>query len=233
MNILAIAIILTLLLLLSLMWWHRRRSARADYIRTYTFPPGLYEKLQKKRPELSLKECQMVGRALRQFFLGYLQSGCRFVSMPSQITDDLWHEMILYTRHYDSFCKKAFGRFLHHTPAVVLSRNRQNNMGLRRIWRATCQEENIDPRKPKHLPLLFAIDKKLNIADGFFYEPNCRRSHKAGNSNTSTVPYCGADFYSPDADCGIDGFGDCSDSDANDGGCGGGDGGCGGGCGGD
>ena len=228
MNILAIAIILTLLLLLSLIWRRWRRSVRADYIRTYTFPPGLYEKLQKKRPELSLKESQLVGRALRQFFLGYLQSGCRYVSMPSQVTDDLWHEMILYTRHYESFCKKAFGRFLHHTPAVVLSRNRQNNTGLRRIWWMTCREENIDPRKPKRLPLLFAIDKKLNIADGFFYETDCRALHKSGSTNTTGVPYCGGDFSSTDFDGDTDGFGDWSDSGDSDG-----DGGCGGGCGGD
>ena len=231
MNILAIAIILTLLLL-SLIWRRRRRSVRSDYIRTYTFPPGLYEKLQKKRPDLSLKECQLVGRALRQFFLGYLQSGCRFVSMPSQVTDDLWHEMILYTRHYDSFCKKAFGRFLHHTPAVVLSRDRQNNTGLRRIWWITCREENINPRKPARLPLLFAIDKKLNIADGFFYEADCRTLHKSGSTDTTGVPYCGGDFSSPDFNGDTDGFfGDWSDSgdSASDGG----DGGCGGGCGGD
>lgn len=47
--------------------------------------------------------------------------------MPSQVTDDLWHEFILCTRHYDAFCRRAFGGFLHHTPAVVLSRDRQNN----------------------------------------------------------------------------------------------------------
>ncbi len=71
MNIAAIAIILTLLLLLMLMWRRWRRSIRADYIRTYTFPPAVYDKLRKRRPELSLKDCQLVGRGLRQFFLAY------------------------------------------------------------------------------------------------------------------------------------------------------------------
>lgn len=99
MNLVFIAIILALLLLLTLMWRHWRRSVRADYIRTYTFPSELYNKLRKRRPDLSLKECQLVGRALRQFFLAYLQGGCRYVSMPSQVVDDLWHELILYTRH--------------------------------------------------------------------------------------------------------------------------------------
>lgn len=227
MNILALLIIMALILLLAWTWRRWRRSVRADYIRTYTFPPGLYEKLQKRRPELSLKESQLVGRALRQFFLAYLQGGRQYVAMPSQVVDDLWHELILYTRHYDAFCKKAFGGFLHHTPAVVLGRNRQNNTGLRRVWWLTCREENIDPRKPGRLPLLFAIDHKLGIADGFVYAADCRglRSSNAGNT-----PYCGGDFSSSDFDGSTDGFGDWSDTgDSSDGS----DGGCGGGCGGD
>ncbi len=84
MNIAAIAIIVTLLIMLTVLWRLWQRSVRADYIRTYTFPPALYEKLRQRRPELALKDCQLVGRALRQFFLAYMQGGCRYVSMPSQ-----------------------------------------------------------------------------------------------------------------------------------------------------
>ena len=82
---------------------------------------------------------------LRQFFLAYLMSGKRYVSMPSQVADDLWHEFILYTRDYDAFCRRAFGVFLHHTPAVVLSEHRKSNEGLRRVWWYCCKYENIDP----------------------------------------------------------------------------------------
>ncbi|WP_347988518.1 hypothetical protein [Methylomonas sp. AM2-LC] len=211
---------------MTLVWRRWRRSVRSDYIRTYSFPAGLYEKLRKRRPELSLKDCQLAGRALRQFFLAYMQGGCRFVAMPSQVTDDLWHELILYTRHYELFCRKAFGGFFHHTPAVVLSKNRQDNTGLRRIWWLTCREENIDPRKPSRLPLLFAIDKKLNIDDGFFYAADCRGLKPADNSRGTS--YCGGDFSSADFDGFTDGFGDWSDAGSGDGG----DSGCGGGCGG-
>jgi hypothetical protein len=223
-NIPVLAIIATLLILLTLLWRRWRRSVRADYIRTYAYPPALYEKLRKRRPELAMKDCQLVGRALRQFFLAYLQGGCRYVSMPSQVTDDLWHELILYTRHYDNFCKKAFGGFLHHTPAVVLSRDKQNNSGLRRIWWLTCREESIDPRQPSRLPLLFAIDKKLNITDGFVYLPDCRGIRRSDDSGSST-PFCGGDFSSSDFDGSTDGFGDWSDSGDSSDGC---DGGCGG-----
>ncbi|MCQ8181190.1 hypothetical protein NP603_08725 [Methylomonas sp. SURF-1] len=213
------------------LWRHWRRAARADFIRRYAFPAGLFEKLQKRRPQLARKDCELTARALRQFFLAYLHGGRNFVSMPSQLADDLWHEFILYTRHYEQFCRQAFGGFLHHTPAVVLSRNRQTNAGLRRVWWQCCREENINPRKPSRLPLLFALDSKLQIADGFSYVVDCRgQIARAGDDGRSGTPYCGADFADSSFDGDTDGFGD--DSGSGDSGGDGDSGGCGGGCGG-
>lgn len=224
-SIIFIAISLFLGLLLVWLWRRWRIAMRAEYIRRYTFPNGLIEKLQKRRPELFSKDCELVGRALRQFFLAYLHGGRQFVSMPSQLADDLWHEFILYTRHYELFCRKAFGGFLHHTPAVVLSRDRRNNSGLRRVWWHCCREENINPQKPSRLPLLFALDGKLKIADGFIYRPDCQ-SVRRDEDNRQGPVYCGGDFSSSAIDGGTDGFGDSDSSGDGDGGCGGG---CGGG----
>ena len=171
-------------------WLRWRRLARAQFIRTFTFPPGLYERLEKKRPSLALKDRQLVGRALRQYFLAHLNSGRKFVSMPSQVTDDLWHEFILYTRQYKDFCNQAFGRFFHHTPAVVLGNDKRDNAGLRRTWWQCCREENINPKRPSRLPLLFAIDAKLGIEDGFRYAPDCSSLKQGGDGTV----YCGGDF---------------------------------------
>ena len=205
--------------------WRRARVARrAEFIRSYTLPQGLFERLKKRRPELTLKDCQLVSQALRQFFLAYLKGGRRFVAMPSQLADDLWHEFILYTKNYDAFCRQAFGRFLHHTPAVVLGSARQSNEGLRRCWWYACREENIDPAQPTRLPLRFALDAKFKIADGFFYVPDCGT---VKNRDTGGAVYCGGDFASSSFDGGTDGFGD-----AGGGGDGSAGGGCGGGCGG-
>ncbi len=226
-----ILLIITLILSITLLvvWTRWRQAARADYIRTYMFPPGIFEKLQAKRPELTVKDCQLTARALRQFFLAHLKSGRKFVSMPSQVADDLWHELILYTRHYEAFCDQAFGRFMHHTPAVVLGADRQDNAGLRRTWWYACLEENINPRAHTRLPLLFALDAKLNIADGFRYSPNCEELRKKGVNNGTTT-HCGGDFSSSSYDGSTDGFGDSSSGDGTGGGDSGG--GCGGGCGG-
>ena len=231
----SIIVIAVLALVLLVVWNKLQMARRADYIRSFALPRGLYDRLRKKRPELTLRDCQLVSRALRQFFLTHLKSGRQFVSMPSQVTDDLWHEFILYTKHYEQFCKRAFGRCLPHTPAVVLSGERQANAGLRRCWWQACRDENINPTNPVRLPLLFAIDTKLNIADGFRYLPDCgsvrREGDKAGSNG---AVYCGGDFGSSGFDGGTDGFGDAG-TGAGDGGStdGGGDsGGCGGGCGG-
>jgi hypothetical protein len=221
---------------------------RAEFIRTYRWPPGLLERLEKHRPGLERKDSALVSRGLRQFFVAYLMSGKRYVSMPSQVADDLWHEFILYTREYDTFCRRAFGGFLHHTPAVVLSGHRKSNEGLRRVWWYCCKYENIDPVHPTRLPLLFALDSKLNIPDGFIYHPQCEELRKNG----SGAAYCGGDFANSSVDGSSAGFGDAGSdagghgshgdaggahggdagggSDGGGGGCGGG--GCGGGGGG-
>ena len=201
-----------------------RDARRAEFIRHYSFPKGLIEKLQARRPGLAAKDGQLVARALRQFFLAHLAAQRRFVSMPSQITDDLWHEFILYTRNYETFCRRAFGRFMHHTPAVALGKERQSNVGLRCTWWFCCREEHIHPTTPMRLPLLFAIDAKLGVGDGFRYAPDCNALRKGGDGST----YCGGDFASSSVDGSTDGFGDAgSDGSAGDGG------GDGGGCGGD
>lgn len=201
----------------------RRRIA---FIDAYEWPAGLIEKMSVRHPAFTPSDKVLVSKGLKQFFRAYLRSGRQYVAMPSQAADDLWHEFILYTRSYDEFCKKAFGRFLHHTPAAVLApEQKRSNEGLRRVWWQCCRETNIDPVKPAMLPLLFALDQKLNVEKGFIYHPDCKPSRKRGAAGVQ----CGGDFASSGYDGSADGFGD-SGGDWADGGDG--DAGCGGGCGG-
>jgi hypothetical protein len=206
---------------------------REAFIRDYRWPAGLLERLEKHHANFDRKDSALVSRGLRQFFLAYLRSGTKFVSMPSQIADDLWHEFILYTRDYKNFCDKAFGGFLHHTPAVVLSADRRNNEGLRRVWWYCCREENIDPEYPTRLPLLFALDTKYNAKGGFIYHPRCEQLRQGAGASAGAA-HCGGDFSSPSIDGSTAGFGDSSSGDSSSGDSSGGDSGgdCGGGCGG-
>ncbi len=235
MHILLIALALGAVVAAAVLWRRHIALRREDYIRHAELPRGLFDKLRARHPQLTLKDCQLVAHGLRQFFLAHLKSGRQFVAMPSQVVDDLWHEFILYTRNYEHFCRRAFGRFMHHTPAVALGGAHPQNEGLRRCWWHACREENINPLAPTRLPLLFALDAKLHIPNGFSYVPDCSGVRRAGADNSSasgTTPYCGGHFSDPSIDGGTAGLGDggvaSSSADAGGGdGCGGG--GCGGG----
>ncbi len=206
------------------MWRTHVRTKRETFIRNYQLPYGLFEKLRELHPHLDQKDCSLVASGLRQFFLAYHKSGNKYVSMPSQVADDLWHQFILNTRAYHSYCNSAFGKYFHHVPATALSANRNNNAGLRRIWSQTCKEEGINIEKPIRLPLLFALDKKLKIKSGFNYIPNCLGLKVVLDGGPAV--HCGGDFSSPSSDGSTDGLND-GDGDGGDGD------GCGGGCGGD
>lgn len=209
----------------AILWKKWIQAVRAEFIRNYRLPKGIFDSLQRKYPHLEPKDCHLVSRALRQYFLAYLKSGRKYVSMPSQAVDEVWHDFILNTRDYAKFCRGAFGRFMHHTPAVVLGSNTQSNEGLRRCWWFACVEENIDPKKPLRVPLLFAIDGKLNIPDGFTYVPDCKGV--ADGARGGPV-HCGGSFSDPSVDGTCDGLGDTPTDSGSDGGSDGGSG-CGGG----
>ena len=227
MQIILIPAAIVLLLVGISLWSRYTRLRRESHIRGAELPRGLFDKLKARHPHLSTKDCQLVAHGLRQFFLAHLKSGRAFVSMPSQVVDDLWHEFILYTRHYQAFCGSAFGRFFHHSPAAILSGDRQRNEGLRRCWWYACKEENINPKSPTRLPLLFALDAKLGIPGGFHYLADCSGVRREDGAAGSSATYCGGDFSSHSFDGGTDGFGDASSGDGSGGdGCGGG--GCGG-----
>ena len=223
----ALVLIITVILLLVL---SRLRAAKQDrYIREYRFPAGLLAKLALQHPQLAVKDQQLVLRGLRKFFLAYLRGGRKHVSMPSQVVDDLWHIFILYTREYNEFCQQAFGHFFHHSPAGSLGSDQKTNIGLRRIWWYSCVEETINPRKPTRLPLLFALDSKLKIVNGFNYTTDCSGiTQRIGDSSGAVL--CGSDFSSQSVDGSLEGFGNASSSGDSESPSDGGDGGgCGGG----
>jgi len=206
-----------------------RSQGRDAYIKKFKFPQGLHRRLSKHHPNLTEAEFQLVSDSLKQFFLIHLRSGQKLVSMPSQVTDDLWHEFILYTQAYQTFCQKAFGHFLHHTPAAALNeKQKKSNVGLRRSWLHACQIENINTRTPQNLPLIFAIDALLNIPNGFHYVTDCKKAGLVTPNSNNAAIYCGGDFVSGSSCGGSSGCaGDGVDNSCNggcSGGCGGGGG---------
>lgn len=194
---------------------------RSEFIRDYTFHPAIEIKLKRKHPQLTDAQIDFVIEALRDYFYICNQAKGYMVSMPSQAVDDLWHEFILFSHDYETFCHKAFNRFLYHTPAEAMKTPTTAQVGIKRAWRLACQKESIDAQKPSRLPRLFAVDSQLAIAGGFIYSLDCRALTSDINEFCASNIGCGG---------GCGGSSGCGGGDG--GGCGG-SGGCGGGgCGG-
>lgn len=199
-------------------WLARQREA---YIDNFTFHPAVLSKFREVRSNLTDEQEQLVFKALRDYFQLCRLAGRRMVAMPSQVVDDAWHAFILFTRGYEQFCSRAFGRFLHHTPAEAMSSPTVAQQGIKRAWRLACAREGINPRHPITLPLLFAIDRDLQIDNGFHYLPDCKKEIHRSNASGN---YCAA-HIGCSSGCGGDSGGSGAEG-------GGGDSGCGGGCGG-
>ena len=164
----------------------RKKTAQLAYINNYKFNDAIGKKIQEKYPHLSNKQLRLVFKALKDYFQICHGAKKKMVAMPSQVVDVAWHEFILFTRAYQTFCKKSMGSFLHHTPTEAMKSPTSAQEGIKRTWRVACANSSINPSKPKRLPLLFSIDRQLKIENGFNYSLNC----EAKSSRKSKKDFC-------------------------------------------
>ena len=102
---------------------------------------------------------------LRAWFLACLYANGKTLGMPSRAVDVAWHEFILLTRDYHAFCEEAFGRYLHHSPAVAM--DEPVDATLARTVSVFDRHPVASPLGLAYgLPFLFALDAQLGIEDG-------------------------------------------------------------------
>jgi hypothetical protein len=180
-----------------------------EFVSTYEFPETVRECLAKSYSMLSDEELDMVISGLRQFFVVCGKNNLRWCMMPSKVIDEAWHQFILNTKEYQFFCNKAYGKFLHHSPSRAMSSQTKAQIGIQRAWKSACKLERMSPNAVTRIPLLFAIDYKLQISDGYYYVLNCEMP------SFENLPrhYCAGHIMSSNAGVSGDGCG---------GGCGGG-----------
>ena len=195
---------------MKLMTPKRRRRA---FIEGYEFPMALKNKLREE-----LDGDRPIGVALeglREWYLACLDAGPKAtLGMPSRAVDIAWHEMILMTRTYHHFCERAFGYYLHHSPEAVMDEPMRD--GLARTLAAVERNRALTMAG---IPMLFAIDSELDLADGHQWateDIDALREHQRYVDHGS-----GGHGWSGGS------FAGCSSGDGGGGGCGGG--GCGGG----
>ena len=159
-------VLLTILIVFILIKMRSKR--RNEYIENYQFPDIILAKFTEKHKDLTDADIKLVIKELKKYF--YLSSlSSDILIMPSIVLDDLWHEFILYTKEYNSFCNKAFGSFLHHSPNDTMSFDIELARFL--IWEKSCKLEGLDPSSTSTstLPCMFKIDEVLKIKDGLYY----------------------------------------------------------------
>jgi hypothetical protein len=189
-------------------------TQQQKYIDAFDFPITIKKNVVAKYPHLTESDLAEVIRGLRTYFHICLLARKRQVSMPSQVVDVAWHEFILFTKQYKQFCDSAFKRFLHHMPAEAMTTPTIAQNGIKRAWALSCAREKINRESPEKLPLLFAIDEKLKIPDGFFYAKNCKEA--TGQKYCASHIGCGGGCATGVTGCN-------SDSSNCGSGCGGGD----------
>jgi hypothetical protein len=149
------------------------KARRAAAVDSLEFPSGVRHRFALARPDLTVEDVRRVEAAARQWFRLVARNPRVKLAMPSVVVDDLWHELVLDTREYATFCQAAFGRFLHHvpdpvsgSPAELASRSRQ----LLATLEFARQDEGCEGPQ---LPLLFSIDQQLAVAGGRRYLADC------------------------------------------------------------
>ncbi len=136
------------------------------FLANYQFPESLDKKILSTYPNLSKDALTLVKQELKHYFEIKTVYNNRLFSMPSRVVDVAWHEFILHTRDYHEFCEQAFGHYFHHNPFSGEMSLQNMRESLLRTWNYSCHAENINPRTPHCLPILFSIDSTLNIPDG-------------------------------------------------------------------
>ena len=214
--------ILFVVLLIVFIWFYLRQTKhkrQLRFIQNYKIPKPIIDRFKEKHPKLSNEDVILVNKALIDYFYICNMAHGKMVSMPTRVADDLWHEFLLFSANWEQFSKKAFGRLLHHIPKEAMVEKYSNSDGMKRAWQLICIKENIHPKHPDRMPLLFAIDSILEIENGITYSLNKtfpgNLASPPSSSSESRVGYAGY-FLSDHSDSSGD-FG----GDAGGGGCGG------------
>jgi len=151
----------------------RGTARRIEAVDGFQFPVGVRQRLEYLHADLSADHTRTVEAAARQWFRLIARDPKARLSVPSVVVDDLWHELVLHTRDYATFCDLAFGHLLPHEPQTATrpdAADANRNTRLRATLNLARRDESCGPGD---LPLLFRVDHDLRIAGGNRYLADC------------------------------------------------------------
>jgi len=65
--------------------------------------------------QITAEQCASAEQEFKRFVF-LIGLDVKPIAMISPRLDDVWHQMVLFTRRYEQFCKDTVGFFIHHTP---------------------------------------------------------------------------------------------------------------------
>lgn len=79
--------------------------------------PYLIEKLMKERVVDTAEEGEALFLEVKRYLVLNQVDRTKIWKMYSRRVDEAWHEFVLFTGEYVAFCKRFFGRYVHHSPS--------------------------------------------------------------------------------------------------------------------
>jgi hypothetical protein len=151
-----------------------RAARRVLAVDAYEFPSSVRQRLRRTHPDLDTEGLALIEAATRQWFriLARRPTARLWLSMPSTLADDMWHEFLLHTRDYAVFCDTAFGRFIHHVPESAITPEDAVPSSTNRLL-ATLRLAREDENNPSALPVLFRVDHEAGLQQARRYISNC------------------------------------------------------------
>lgn len=95
---------------------HHRDSECLKQLLEYD-APFLIEKLLKEQIVADAEEGRELFREVKRYLVLNRIYPDHRLPMVSRRIDEVWHQFVLFTHEYASFCQQHVGRFLHHHPS--------------------------------------------------------------------------------------------------------------------
>ena len=222
-----------------------------SFVVGYRFSSNVLKVFKREYPQYDEKQTKAAFSGLKEYLLLHSFYPNNIYGMPSKLADDAWHAFMLCSKEYDDFCKKAYGRYLHHSPDTNCNGQILNSSSIFKdeiiltykvSKRLYSEYDDLLRLQHKAIPLIFLLDRKYlnNSSTGYIYNDDAlialdflEKSYIPGKNKRNKKDDSDVDLDSGGGGGCSSSYGDCGSSSCGDSGDGGGDGGgCGGGCGG-
>ena len=115
------------------------------------FPEKVTHELKQKYPDMNPKYYKLALDATEQYFQLHKKYSKKFLYMPSEVADLVWHNFILHTREYMNYCDKEFGTYFHHSPFEIKPKTNKEKTHAREqlmgLYMLACQHQEINLSK--------------------------------------------------------------------------------------